>query len=280
MPTKEAIKQFASILPTGNMKNCYFFSACFFGFLTTIYAVERVNPACLEKEKAIALLETAQNFLTKAEVSFPSCNEDVNSTDESECGSLTYIEVSKNLISDVIKNFPICYKPIVKDDKDKDDKDKDDNDKDNKDKDNKDKDDKIVKDRKHKDCSDILASGRNKSGIYTIWTGESSTTWKQLRVYCDMETDDGGWTVIQRRGKFPVQQDFYKDWESYKNGFGNVSEEFWLGNENIRVLCREGCKIRFDLVDEKGERGFAFYQNFTLSSGNYRINISGYSGNV
>ncbi|GBN67448.1 hypothetical protein AVEN_246421-1, partial [Araneus ventricosus] len=85
--------------------------------------------------------------------------------------------------------------------------------------------------------------------------------------------------VIQRRGKFPVQQDFFKDWESYKNGFGNVSEEFWLGNENIRVLCREGCKIRFDLVDEKGERGFAFYQNFTLSSGNYRINIGGYSGN-
>ncbi|GBO08283.1 hypothetical protein AVEN_169636-1 [Araneus ventricosus] len=68
------VKQFASILPTGNMKNCYFFSACFFGFLTTIYAVGRVNPACLEKEKAIALLETAKNFLTKAEVSFPSCS--------------------------------------------------------------------------------------------------------------------------------------------------------------------------------------------------------------
>ncbi|GBO26701.1 hypothetical protein AVEN_10596-1, partial [Araneus ventricosus] len=87
-------------------KTFYFFSACFYTFLTTIYAVGRVNPACLEKEKAIALLETAQTFLTKAEVSFPSCNEDINSTDESECGSLTYIEVSKNLISDVIKNFP------------------------------------------------------------------------------------------------------------------------------------------------------------------------------
>ncbi|GBO23719.1 Tenascin-X, partial [Araneus ventricosus] len=74
--------------------------------------------------------------------------------------------------------------------------------------------------------------------------------------------------------------DFYKDWESYKNGFGNISEEFWLGNENIRVLCREGCKIRFDLVDEKGEKGFALYQNFALTSGNYTINISGYSGDA
>ncbi|GBN17652.1 hypothetical protein AVEN_182600-1 [Araneus ventricosus] len=102
------VKQFASILPTGNMKTFYFFSACFFGFLTTIYAGGRVNSGCLEKEKATALLETAKNFLTKAEVSFPSCNEYVNPTDESECGSLTYIEVSKNLISDVIKNFPTC----------------------------------------------------------------------------------------------------------------------------------------------------------------------------
>ncbi|GBO23350.1 Techylectin-5B, partial [Araneus ventricosus] len=86
--------------------------------------------------------------------------------------------------------------------------------------------------------------------------------------------------VIQRRGKFAVQQDFYQNWESYKNGFGNVSEEFWLGNENIRVLCRKGCKIRFDLVDNKGEKGFALYQNFTLTSGNYTINISGYSGDA
>ncbi|GBL90587.1 hypothetical protein AVEN_190093-1 [Araneus ventricosus] len=86
--------------------------------------------------------------------------------------------------------------------------------------------------------------------------------------------------LIQRRGKFSVQQDFYQNWESYKNGFGNVSEDFWLGNENIRVLCLKGCKIRFDLVDAAGEKGFALYQNFTLSSGNYRINISGYSGNA
>ncbi|CAL1270626.1 unnamed protein product [Larinioides sclopetarius] len=94
-----------------------------------------------------------------------------------------------------------------------------------------------------------------------------------------METDKGGWTVIQR-GKFPIQQDFYKDWESYKNGFGNLKEEFWLGNENIRVLCQKGWEIRFDLQDEKGEKGFALYQNFNLSGENYRIAISGYTGTV
>ncbi|KAF8787972.1 Techylectin-5B like protein [Argiope bruennichi] len=86
--------------------------------------------------------------------------------------------------------------------------------------------------------------------------------------------------MIQRRGKYPVQQDFNLDWESYKNGFGNLTEEFWLGNENIRLLCLKGCKIRFDLQDGKGVEYFAVYQNFNLTTNNYLINISGYSGNA
>ncbi|CAL1270629.1 unnamed protein product [Larinioides sclopetarius] len=86
--------------------------------------------------------------------------------------------------------------------------------------------------------------------------------------------------VIQRRGKFSSQQDFDKDWESYKNVFGNLTKEFWLGNENIRILCLKGCEIRFDLQDVEGEKGFALYKSFNLSSSNYRLSISGYTGNV
>ncbi|KAF8787964.1 Techylectin-5B like protein [Argiope bruennichi] len=95
-----------------------------------------------------------------------------------------------------------------------------------------------------------------------------------------MEIDGGGWTVIQRRGKFPVQQDFFLDWESYKNGFGNLTQEFWLGNENVRALCLKGCKIRFDLVDKDGVKRFAVFEKFNLIGSNYTIDISGYSGNA
>ncbi|XP_055942244.1 techylectin-5A-like isoform X1 [Argiope bruennichi] len=246
------------------MKNIYLFCACFLNFLAILSASGNAKCGCLEKEKALALLETAENFLTKARDAYPSCKKSLNSTNQCEGEkSLAYFEISRKLISDVRENFPTCCNPIIDDDETeiKDDKQ-----------------DKTL-DENLGDCSEILASGHNKSGVYKIWLGKNFPTGRALLVYCDMETDGGGWTVIQRRGKFPVQQDFFLFWESYNNGFGNLIEEFWLGLENIRVLCLKGCKIRFDLQDQKGEKRFAVYQKFNLSS-NYAIDISGYSGNA
>lgn len=36
--------------------------------------------------------------------------------------------------------------------------------------------------------------------------------------------------VIQRRGDFQRPKDYFnKDWKSYKDGFGDVEKDFWLG---------------------------------------------------
>ncbi|GBM44645.1 hypothetical protein AVEN_214179-1 [Araneus ventricosus] len=153
-------------------KRFYTFCAYFFSFLAIIYAAGHKKSDCLEKEKALALLETAEDLLTKAGDSFPTCEENANSTDQSECGSekpLAYVEISKKLISEVREHFPTCPEPIVEERK---------------------------KSEKPSDCSEILASGSNKSGVYTIWPGERNATGKPLKVYCDMETEGGGWTVI------------------------------------------------------------------------------------
>ena len=52
-----------------------------------------------------------------------------------------------------------------------------------------------------------------------------------------MSTLGGGWTVIQRRGDFGNDQDFFlRNWTEYRNGFGTPNKELWLGLESMFLL--------------------------------------------
>ena len=47
-----------------------------------------------------------------------------------------------------------------------------------------------------------------------------------------METDGGGWIVIQRHITDGIVN-FTRNWENYVNGFGDLDGEFWIGLNNI-----------------------------------------------
>ncbi|XP_078576489.1 uncharacterized protein LOC144862097 [Branchiostoma floridae x Branchiostoma japonicum] len=124
------------------------------------------------------------------------------------------------------------------------------------------------------DCAAYLAAGNTVSGVYTLDLSSTS-----VEAYCDMDSEGGGWTVIQRRQDGSVP--FNRNWEEYKLGFGNKSGEYWLGNENIHLLTmRKNYKLRITLEDWNADTRFAEYSTFRLSgeSDGYRLHLSGYSG--
>ena len=55
-------------------------------------------------------------------------------------------------------------------------------------------------------------------------------------VYCNMRKFGGGWTRILTR--YSRQMSFSLDWNAYKNGFGYLSSDGWLGLEKIHRLTK------------------------------------------
>ena len=98
-------------------------------------------------------------------------------------------------------------------------------------------------------------------------------------AYCDMK---GNWTVFQRR--FNGGVGFYRNWTEYVNGFGNPRGEYWMGLDNIHFITNiyPGTKLRVELGDWEGNSYYAEYSQFVVgdSSTNYKLTVSGYSGNA
>ncbi|KAH3772100.1 ficolin-1-like [Dreissena polymorpha] len=121
------------------------------------------------------------------------------------------------------------------------------------------------------DCSDLLRLNATlASGVYRITT---PLTHSKLQVYCDMETDGGGWTVFQKR--FNGSVDFYRNFSEYENGFGFVDGEHWLGLKYLHEMASLGSyQLRLDIVRSNGSKGFDVYDNFILGPGpNYTFHI-------
>ncbi|XP_038593373.1 angiopoietin-2a [Micropterus salmoides] len=124
------------------------------------------------------------------------------------------------------------------------------------------------------DCAAVFKSGNTQSGVYTLTLPNITT-----EAFCDMETEGGGWTVIQKR--FDGRVDFHRTWQEYKKGFGESSGEFWLGNEFVsRLTIQQSYKLRIQLSDWEENSGFSQYDQFSLDNEaqNYRIHLKGYSG--
>lgn len=90
--------------------------------------------------------------------------------------------------------------------------------------------------------------------------------------------------VFQRR--IDGVADFYRNWTSYKNGFGHVQHgrDFWLGNDKLYYLTntnQRSYKLRVDIVTSGGSYKYDEYTSFRIESEDtkYRlVDIGSHSG--
>nr|ASA69501.1 penlectin 5-1 [Penaeus monodon] len=135
--------------------------------------------------------------------------------------------------------------------------------------------------RRPRHCRDLQLDGDSESGVRRVFPFRSSPD-AAATVYCDQETDGGGWTVFQRRLKLPVREDFYRTWVEYELGFGHMDGgEFWLGLDLVHRLTSTGLQeMRIDLTDYEDNAKWAKYGVFHLgdASTKYRLKVGRYNG--
>ncbi|KAM9391583.1 angiopoietin-related protein 6 [Pholidichthys leucotaenia] len=129
-----------------------------------------------------------------------------------------------------------------------------------------------------RDCKHVLDSGETTSGIYLL---RPQGTNHLLQAWCDQSGAQGGWTVIQRRQDGSVN--FFRTWEQYKQGFGNLDGEYWLGLEHLYWLTKQAqYTLRVFLEDWQGRKVFAEYDSFHVEpeSDWYRLRLGQYHGSA
>lgn len=126
------------------------------------------------------------------------------------------------------------------------------------------------------DCTTLRDAGIRANGVYSVFPFT-------FKVYCDMTTAGGGWTVIQRRAPIDVHENFNRPWGDYRTGFGDLYQEFWLGLEPLHQLTYSGpYELRIDMVDYEFGPKYAHYNMVSVGpeSDGYRLRVSNYLGNA
>nr|XP_029720825.1 angiopoietin-4-like [Aedes albopictus] len=104
--------------------------------------------------------------------------------------------------------------------------------------------------------------GSNTSGLYQLKPFGTNET---LIEYCEQEKFGGGWLVMQYR--FDGSEDFYRNWNDYKNGFGTYAGEFWIGLEKIhRLTSNQNVELIVELKDYQNNYIYARYDAFEIGS--------------
>uniref|UniRef100_A0A6B0V7C6 Putative ixoderin b5 n=1 Tax=Ixodes ricinus TaxID=34613 RepID=A0A6B0V7C6_IXORI len=129
-------------------------------------------------------------------------------------------------------------------------------------------------------CSHIRRKKNSTSGKFEIYPLDSP-----VNVTCDMTSDGGGWTVIQRRtSEEDKEYLFEKEPKDYERGFQTKGGGLWIGNDILHALTsfpNNQQALRIELK-RKGatETTVVLYNKFHVGSKeeNYKLTIDKFHG--
>ncbi|XP_042242707.1 techylectin-5A-like [Homarus americanus] len=128
------------------------------------------------------------------------------------------------------------------------------------------------------DCADLLLMGHSTSGVYDIYPFRCKCS-KPVKVWCDMETEGGGWTTFVSRQVQDKRENFSRTWDDFQAGFGNSSAEYYLGNEILHTLTSSrGYILRADFHTKEGYYKWAKWSKFIVNNPTtkYKLDVGGF----
>jgi len=92
-----------------------------------------------------------------------------------------------------------------------------------------------------------------------------------------------GWIMIHQRLGYSF--DWNRNWADYKDGFGSIDADFWLGLQKMHLLTSsQPYRLRVELQERSTNLWYsAEYWSFKIGDGlhdQYRLEVAGYSGDA
>ncbi|XP_044251088.2 ficolin-1-like isoform X1 [Drosophila takahashii] len=97
-----------------------------------------------------------------------------------------------------------------------------------------------------------------------------------FKVVCDQRDFGGGWTVFYRR--IDGSEDFNRNWTEYKNGFGHLNNDFFLGFDKLHAITYSEAQELMVLLEDSNTGTYRIrYNHFKIGpeQSNYTLESLG-----
>ncbi|XP_053668085.1 microfibril-associated glycoprotein 4-like [Anopheles marshallii] len=104
------------------------------------------------------------------------------------------------------------------------------------------------------------------TGVYFMQPNTTSNiTFEVSRDWSNNHGFGNNWIVFHRR--FNGSVDFYRNWTEYKQGFGDLRGEHWLGLDKLHAIVKtQRHELLIVLEDFKGVIAYAHYDDFQIGN--------------